>query len=126
LAGNSGNGKSLKGQTSVADVINLSLHQGDDWVVILTVRNQDGTLASINGYMAKASFRSDYAETGSAVVGDFVATVNSPVVNLNLGRSFTALIKSGSYVWDCQLIAGSGAITTIAAGTLIVVPEVTT
>ena len=109
----------------MADIINISIHQGDDWVAVLTVRNQDGTLANISGYTAKAEMRDDYAETGADLVAEIMAAVNSPIVNLSLGRTTTKAIPSGRYVWDCQLTAPGGNITTIAAGTADLVPEVT-
>ena len=111
----------------MADTINISIHQGDDWTANLTVRNQDGSLADISTFTAKAEIRDGYAETGAVVLAEIVATVASPVVKLTLGHTQTtsSVLPSGRYVWDCQLVSSGGKITTIAAGEAVVDPEVT-
>src|SRR5215472_6539176 len=109
----------------MADIINISIHQGDDWTANLTVRNQDGTLADISTFTAKAEIRDGYAETGADVLAEITTTIASPTVNLTLGHTQTASLPSGRYVWDCQLISSGGLITTIAAGEAVVVAEVT-
>jgi len=103
----------------------LKIYQGDDFSATVTVRNADLSLANISGYTASAQIRSGPADQYSTIIAQLSATVSSPYVYLALGNAFTALLTQNHYVWDLQLISGSGIKTTILHGDVYPTSEVT-
>ena len=102
----------------------LAIYQGDTFSATVTIRNVDGTPADISGYTAQAQIRRAVADADPVVEVEMSATVESPQVHLSIPHDETVGL-TGRYVWDLQIIDGSGAITTVLAGKVIVTSEVT-
>jgi hypothetical protein len=115
-------------QSSTAPILkptNLQIYQGDDFAAMVTVLATDGTAADLTGYTPKAQIRRDVADRQPAVAMELTAVLELPnFISLSLTHDQTAMLM-GSYVWDLQITDGSGAITTILAGSMSVTQEVT-
>jgi hypothetical protein len=107
--------------TGIPAAINLLVYAGDDLYLDLSVTNV-GAPADLTGYSAKAQIRATPADT--AILATLTATIAGSTVHLHLVHTDAATL-SGSAVWDCQLTDPIGNISTIAAGTVTVTPDVT-
>jgi hypothetical protein len=108
----------------MADHADLEIYQGDDFTAVVTIRNQDGTVADITGYTAKAQIRRQIADEDPLVVAEIATSVTSPQVSLSLTHTQTTLLQ-GRYKWDLQLTTPTGEIDTVLAGTVITTAEIT-
>lgn len=85
---------------------------------------------SFSGYTARAQVRTTF--TSSTKIVDF-ATVTTPIaidtsahkIEMLLSATETAAITAGRYVWDLELVSGSGVVTRLYSGSFVVLPEVT-
>jgi hypothetical protein len=108
----------------MADRGDLEIYQGDDYGGQVFVTTDGTTPANIAGYTAQAQIRQGVADSYPNVLIQMQATVSSPYVNLAIPRTQTLNLTRDCY-WDLQLIATDGTITTIMAGQVVVVQEVT-
>lgn len=108
----------------MADHADLEIYQGDDYIAVVTIANQDGSPADITGYTAQAQIRRQIADEDPVVVAEIGVLVSSPDVNLTIGRAVTVSMR-GRYVWDLQLTAPTGVVTTVMSGRVITTAEIT-
>ena len=107
------------------DKADLAIDQGDDYGLIVTVNNADGTPADLTGHTAQAQIRRAVADQDPVIVVEMTAVVLAPnFVNVSIPHTATEEL-TGKYVWDLQLISPEGAITTILMGKATVTLEVT-
>ena len=105
---------------------NLMNYQGDDYEGTVTV--SDGVTPPaqvIAGYTAQAQIRQGPADSNPTIIVQIQAAVNSPYITLTIPSAQTTTLTNGPYVWDLQLKAADGAITTVLAGPVYVTAEVT-
>lgn len=103
----------------------LQIYQGDDYAATVTVSNGLPPDQVLVGYTAQAQIRADVADESSDVLVDIGAAVLSPSIVLSIPRDQTASLCGGEYVWDLQITAVDGTVTTILVGVVRVTPEVT-
>lgn len=103
---------------------NISLTKGDDYSHVVTITNDAGVI-NITGRTYAAQVRKVAAQP--VADADFTCVVtNGPggQVTLYLGDMLTDTLQQGDYHWDLEENA-SGVITTLLAGRLKVVEDVT-
>jgi hypothetical protein len=101
----------------------LEVYQGDDISVTVTVRNADGTPATLTGYTAKAQVRKTSADFGP-VMAEFTCTIQTNVISLSLSNAQTVLL-AGPHYWDVQIKSPGGSVTTLVRGRLLATEEIT-
>ena len=102
--------------------LNLTLYQGDDFWMNIGVTDPNNNPVNLTGCTPKASVE---AQDGSWSAL-FVSTVSGSTVSLHLSHAVAATLVPGSAVWDVQVTDTNGYVTTLMAGAVTVVPEVTT
>ena len=102
---------------------NLEIMQGDTYTLGVQVRNSNGTPADITGYTAIAQIRRASAGADSVVAAEFTCAVTSPLVNISLTPAQTVTL-AGQYVWDLEITSPTDVVTTILAGRVRVMAEV--
>lgn len=103
--------------------VDLNIYAGDDVAVRINVKNPGGTPADLTGAVATAQIRASH--TADVALADFDTVVDpSGVVMISLDAATTAALP-GWAVWDCQIVAPAGQVTTIAAGSIRTAQEVT-
>jgi len=107
----------------MADRWDLVLYQGDDFSGTVTVNTETGPL-DLTGYTAQAQIRTAVADTQANISADIGATVTPSNIVLAIAHDVTQAMK-GNYVWDLKIVDGSGFITTIVAGNVAVIQQVT-
>jgi len=102
----------------------LTVYQGDDYRA--TVEVTDGVTPPdqiLTGYSALAQIRSGPADSNPAVIVAIQTAIASPYVNLLIPHDQTIALK-GKLVWDLQLTAPDGTITTVLAGSVFPTLEI--
>jgi hypothetical protein len=104
---------------------NLAIYQGDDYSAVVTVSESGSPVPpDLTGFTAQSQIRIGPADANPQVVVEIGTSVAANLVTLTIPAPLTALM-SGLYVWDLQLTAPDGTITTILAGGVTVTAQVT-
>jgi hypothetical protein len=110
-------------------ILNLTFSQGATWKLALAYNNSDGDPIDLTNYSARMQARPAYTSddvvlnlaNGSGItLGGTAGTIN-----LLVAATATAAIGAAQYVYDMELVSGSGEVTRLIEGTLVVTPEVT-
>jgi hypothetical protein len=103
---------------------NLAIYQGDDYAAVVQVFDGNGSPLDLTDYQAHAHIRVGPANLYPEVVVEVIAAIQDSRIDLSIPATQTIGL-SGQYMWDLQLVAPDGMITTILAGNAIVTPDVT-
>lgn len=105
---------------------NILIDQGTDFSTTLTVTGDDGTVTDLTGYTANGHIRKHYTSTTATV---FTCTFGSPrtagQLTISLGRTITANMAAGRYVYDVELTSAANTRSRLVEGVVTVSPEVT-
>lgn len=111
--------------TQVPAVVNLACYAGDDFSFDLPVVNPDASLTDFTGATFLSQIRQRPEST--TVAATFAVTAGSGatsnVLTLKLLGADSQLL-GGAYVWDCQVTYASTAVSTVAAGGISILPDV--
>jgi hypothetical protein len=104
----------------------LTIYQGDDYVANVLVMEGDGvTPADLTGFTAQSQMRVNANDTSPNGAAEFTIGITGNLITLTLTNDVTRNLSSPSYIWDLQIIAPNGWITTLLFGNIQVVREVT-
>lgn len=109
----------------MATIHNIVIDQGTTFSLKLTVTNDDGTAKNLANYSVAAQMRKSYDATTKT---DFTTSKvdATGVITLSLTAAETSAVKSGRYVYDCEITATSPAETIrVIEGIVTITPEVT-
>ena len=108
--------------TELPTPVNLSLYSGDDFTMILTVMNPDGTPTNLAGTTVKSQIRPNPAS--STISATLHWAIQANVITLSLiGTDSQNLV--GNYSWDCQITNTNAIVQTLVAGTATFTQDVT-
>jgi hypothetical protein len=109
--------------TRLPTQVNLVLYEGDDFTFMVSVKDSSGQPVDLTGVTARAQIRASI--TAPAILGSFTPTVDALAGNiwLHLADTVSSALPSTG-VWDVEIDRG-GEITTLAAGTVSMTPDVT-
>jgi len=105
----------------------ISLVKGDDYTHVVTITSDGSTPIDITGRAYTAMVRRDKATTGTAeaTITCTITTAASGILTLTMSDTVTDALNPGyRYYWDLQEVSGSTT-TTILAGTVSVLQDVT-
>lgn len=101
--------------------VNLTLYQGDDFFLHVIVDTSQGV--DLTSYLPKAQVRT--APGATSVLAEFEATIlDQATIALHLPGTESAKLQT-SAAWDVQVTDTTGIISTLAAGTVTIVKQVT-
>ena len=112
-----------------AGTLDLSIEQGSTYNLVLTWKI-DETAVNLTGYTARLQARVD-AEDAETVLsmttagGGITLGGAAGTITLDQSATQTAAITAGTYVYDLEMVAGSGTVTRLIQGELVVSAEVT-
>ena len=108
-----------------AGTYNFIIDQGATFTRQLTVKDNDSAM-DLTDYSVASKMRSTH--DSSTVVGTFTCTISNAtggIITMSMTNSTTGAIEEGIYVYDLEMISGSGVVTRLMQGTVTVNPEVT-
>lgn len=110
--------------------LNLELQQGSTFNYTLTVTDLDGTVIDLTGYSARMKIRTpQYTSTpiddwtsagGELVMGDDAGTIT-----FNVSAATTAALNFKTARYDLEIEDGSGVVTRLIEGYIMLSKEVT-
>ena len=108
---------------------NFEVYQGDNKTVIVTVRNQDGSLTNLTGYNAVWCA---YRQTPDTIVilktttsGITIPDPLSGELHIDLGQTDTAALTTSNYGHQCEIEDSFGNHATVMAGYMRVLKSIT-
>ena len=112
-----------------AGILDFSIEQGATFNLLLTWKIND-VAVNLTGYTARLQARVDVEDT------ETVLTLTTSNGGITLGGAFgtisldqtatqTTLLPAGTYVYDLEMVAGSGVVTRLVQGELVISAEVT-
>ena len=116
----------------MAQYEDISIDQGADQTLQLTLVDIQGDAKDLTGYTASAQIRKTYNSSDSDAI-TFSSQIQSPatdgIVNLTLTNSQTSSMKAGRYVYDVEISFADSSANTIVErileGQITVSPSVT-
>lgn len=109
--------------TSLPATVNLSLYAGDDFMMSITVNDDSDPPQPFDLSEAVAESHIRVTPQDINLAGEFSCTTEGNVIYMNLDSATSAALPSQA-VWDVQVNI-NGRITTLAAGSITMTPEVT-
>jgi hypothetical protein len=104
----------------------LTVRTGDTETVTVTLQDSAGAAVNITGRTYQAQIRDTAAST--AVLATFTCSVTNGTAGIfacTLGTATTAALSPQTAVWDCQETTAGGVVSTLLAGQVWVVQDVT-
>ena len=108
-----------------AGTYNFIIDQGATFTRTLTVK-ENGSAMNLTGYSVASLMRSTH--DSSTVVGTFTCTISNAsggIITMSMTASATGAIEEAIYVYDLEIVSGSGTVTRLLEGEVTVNPEVT-
>ena len=112
-----------------AGILDFSIEQGATFNLLLTWKIND-VAVNLTGYTARLQARVDVEDTetiltlttsnGGITLGGALGTIS-----LDQTATQTTLLPAGTYVYDLEMVAGSGVVTRLVQGELVISAEVT-
>lgn len=108
----------------------FTLYQGATFLRTLTWQDENETAINLTGYTARMHLRtSQDAETPFVILttenGGITLGGSAGTITLTISAGDTAEITETSGVYDLEIISGSGVVTRLLAGKILVSKEVT-
>jgi predicted MFS family arabinose efflux permease len=112
-----------------AGTLDLSIEQGATYNLVLTWK-VNGVAVNLTNYTARLQARVDVEDTevvlslttsnGGITLGGALGTIS-----LDQTATQTTALPAGTYIYDLEMVAGSGTVTRLVQGELVVSAEVT-
>ena len=102
---------------------NISVDQGTDYLLTLTVEDDDGETLSLAGYTANGQIRKHYASVNSIA---FTAEIqDNTAILLSLTPAQTSNADPGRYVYDVEITSPANTVTRVVEGICTIRAQVT-
>ena len=110
----------------MAAVANLSIDQGATFTSDITVKDINGNVFDLTGYTAVAKMAKGYSSTRTRTTMSttFATDRTTGVLTISLTDAQTAALDAERYVYDVEIISGTGTVTRVLEGIITVRPEV--
>lgn len=111
-----------------AEVVDLSLNEGDDDTFVITKKDSDGNAEDISGWTFWLTIKADREDTDANATVQKKVTSHTDAANgeteISLTNSDTSDLQ-GKYYYDMQYKDGSSNIKTFMTGKIFFQPDVT-
>ncbi len=107
-----------------ASPLNLTVEQGTDFEITITVRNKNNVPLNLIGYSATSEMKKHHSSTTShSFTVTFVDRQNGRIA-LSMNNAVTSSLDEGRYVYDIMLTSPNNLKTRVIQGTILVSPGV--
>lgn len=102
----------------------LSIDQGTDYEVTLTLTDENGNILDLSNSNTAAQIRKSYT---SLSFTEFATSINSSAgeISLSLTADQTGALEAGRYVYDVELTDATNSVSRIVEGVVTITPQVT-
>ena len=105
---------------------NIIIDQGADFSTTITVTDDAGDAVDLTGYTGEGQIRKHYTSTTSTPITlNFGSPRSDGEITLSLGRTVTANMEAGRYVYDVEITSSANTRSRLIEGIATVTPEVT-
>lgn len=113
----------------MADNYQISIDQGATYSLALTYKDSNGTAINLTGYTAAMQIRTSYDSSTTVVSltssSGIVITAATGLLTITITSIQTAALTPGTYVYDLEITSGSGVVSRLIQGSVMVSAEVT-
>jgi len=114
----------------LADQYNVLIDQGSTYTLALTYKDSSGAAINLTGYTAAMQIRDtvNSATTQlslSSPSSGIVITAATGLITITITATQTRGLVANTYVYDLEITSGSGVVTRLIQGSVIVNAEVT-
>ncbi len=107
-----------------ASPLNLTIEQGVDFEITITVRNKNNVPLNLLGYSAESELKKHHTSTTSyPFTVTFVDRQNGRI-SLSMAHGVTGTLREGRHVYDIVLTSPNNLKTRVIQGTVLVSPGV--
>lgn len=101
--------------------MDLEISQGENFDVVLELRQPDGAAVDLTGFTGRAQMR--WVTESAVLIADFATIILSPTsqgkVSMALTSAQTALLSAGRYVYDMLLESNAGVVEKIRGDVVV-------
>lgn len=110
----------------MAAIANLSIDQGATFNSDVTVKDANGNPFNLTGFSARARMAKGYASTRTrtTINTTIAADPATGIITLSLTDAQTDALDAERYVYDLEIVSGTGAVTRVIEGIINVRPAV--
>jgi len=111
-----------------AKTYNMSIDQGETYIRTITWK-QNGSLVDLTGYTARMKVKDTYGGTTYLTLTDASGITlggTAGTIVIKITDAQTSGLVAQDYVYDLELVSGSGDVSKLIKGVITVNPEVTT
>jgi len=103
----------------------MQIYQGNDYTAAVVVSDSNGGSADLTDYTVAAQIRRGVADRNPDIILTIATSVTLPnIVNLSIANADTGTLI-GPYMWDLQLTAPDGKVSTILRGPVEITRQIT-
>ena len=107
-----------------ASPLNLTIEQGADFELTITVRNKNNVPLNLLSYSAESELRKHYSSTSSTPFTITFVDRQNGRISLSMPHGTTQTLSEGRYVYDIVLTSPNQLRTRVIQGTVLVSPGV--
>jgi len=110
---------------------NFQIFQGEDLTFTTVYKDSAGDVIDLTGYTARMQARPTYEDVTDPAILDLVSPTNIVITPAEGKLAFTitnaqsSAMPPAEYVYDAELVDGTGVVKKILFGKLTILPEVT-
>jgi hypothetical protein len=111
---------------------NFSIRRGDTWVETWNILDALGAAVDVTGAKFYMTIKNNTGDADPGVLqltspssGIVITTAASGIVTATITATQSAALAAQTYVYDIQMKASNGDVTTLDTGTLTVSPDIT-
>lgn len=113
----------------VAGKHDFIIEKGSTWNPTLTIKNDDNSVFDLTSYQARMDIRSSQAASSTILsltqLSGITITASTGQMAISVAASATSAISADSGVYDLEIEDGSGVVTRLMEGNVIIKDEVT-
>jgi hypothetical protein len=115
---------------SEVNTYNIHVHQGEDWSMTLTIKDENNVAKNITYYTGKMEIRDKpggtvYQTLATTPGTGMTITGVSGLISLSMAKTVTAVLNIRKAVYDLFIFSGSGTATPLLKGDVTVTARVT-
>jgi len=108
----------------MAQTLDLTFIQGDDYVASVVAKNSNGTAINLSGYSVAGKVRNRYSDSNYLLdIAPTIASDVSGIINIDIPATGTASLPVTEAVYDIEMYQGA-TVTRLIEGNVKILPQV--